>query len=156
MQPDLENLIYAVASEYRIDPEFFKALVIYAGADPNKVTPGTPFPLCYAREYADKNEIPYPEEAQLQSSLLGLTQLPGVWARRLGFERHLRELLHAETNLRLAAQRIQGLFEDYGYEADVIAAYHTGTTFRYSGGLYGNERQVDEFFTVLRELRKLK
>lgn len=104
--------------------------------------------------HAAKLSISQPTEQNQQSTSWGLMQVMGGVARELGFESDIPMLTMPDIGVFYGCKKLRQLFDRYGNEEDVIAAYNAGSAMKTSGGLYFNEKYVDAVSTILRVYRQ--
>lgn len=147
-----------MAELYGLDLDLVTAIVMTeSSGDPNahRFEPGTDKYLYFAREHADRLQIPYEEEKRNQMTSWGLMQLMGFVARELNFTNRLEDLMAVEAGLFYGCKKLYQVAHRYDIESDVIAAYNAGKPRKEKSGMYRNQRYVDKVDRYLRELRKL-
>lgn len=149
------DLIHEEALKHKIEPELVASIVQMESGGETCATRFEPnWKYIYSPfEYAKALGITQQTEENHQMTSWGLMQVMGTVARELGFKGYLPELCEAKVGIKYGCLKLKELFIEHGSKEDVISAYNQGSPRKTSGGMYLNERYVDEVMKYYRELK---
>lgn len=150
------NEINFYANRWDVDPNMIAAFIMkesYNNQYAMRHEPNWKY-LCNQRDFAEKLKITVGTEVICQSSSWGLMQVMGTVARELGFQGHLPMLVEIPLNLSIGVQKFKKLMQKYGDLHDAVSAYNQGNNRKTPGGMYENQRYVDEWFSFYNQLKK--
>lgn len=157
----MDDVIKAQAEENGLDADLVRAIV-------NKESSWNQWamrfePVVYASgkylltpdKYASRLLISIETEKVAQSCSWGPMQVMGFLARELGFFGELTKLTMPDFGIKYGCQQLKRLSQRYGEESDVISAYNQGNARKTAGGMYENQKYVDDVHSNLIKLRKI-
>lgn len=155
-----DEIVHA-AEEFRLDANLIRAVCLHESmgnpwAMRVEQAPHLDKYLVAPRTFAERLILSYFTEYTAQRSSWGLMQVMGFKARELGYMGHLSMLCDPAIGLFYGCKNLRQLFDRYGDESDVIAAYNRGSVGKTEGGMYINQVYVDSVYKHLLILRKLE
>ncbi len=152
-----DDIIALEAAKHYLDPLLVKAIVLQESS-------GNPFVVRYepkwkyafeCRGFAQMIGLGCTEDTERmgQMSSWGLMQVMGTVARELGFRGWFSQLCDPTIGIKFGCKKLRKLADRYSDEHDIVAAYNAGSAIKNAGGMYINQRYVDEVFQKLREVK---
>jgi hypothetical protein len=152
------SLLEELGKKYALDPFLIGSICQKETAGEkwkSRYEPTTDRYVINAYAYASRLGITQETERLAQMHSWGIMQVMGFKAREIGYTDYLPKLSLLEVGMELGCQILKKLSERYEEESQVISAYNQGSPRKTPGGLYLNQRYVDQVSISLRELRAL-
>lgn len=155
--PNLREEILKAAEPHGLDPDLVHAVVL-------KESAGMPWAVrfepkwryfYFVNEHASRLYQSVDTERVMQMTSWGLGQVMGSVAREYGFSGWLPELCDPQTNLKYVCMHLKKFLIKYGNESAAFAAYNGGHANKTRGGMFANQRYVDDVDLILRRLRQI-
>lgn len=155
--PDLKAQVKYAADSQGIDSDLLLALVMKESSGCTWMVRLEPRwkDFVSPRDWASRLIISSETETNMQMCSWGLGQVMGAVAREHGFDRLLSALCIPEVGLKYSALHLKKFLIKYGSEAAALSAYNQGSPRKTPGGLYLNQRYVDDVCSRLAGYRKL-